>query len=106
MVLTDEGRIFVWGRGSFGRLGTGHEKDHYSPVEVFLPGTALSHASTALWLAFVLCSDFKRRSHGLRSTCMHDNSQYAAGSVLWQKSDGLRSRCMHDTCKDAASMFE
>ena len=28
----------MWGRGSFGRLGTGHEKDHYSPVEVFLPG--------------------------------------------------------------------
>lgn len=38
MVLTAEGRIFGWGRGSFGRLGTGHEKDHHSPVEIFLPG--------------------------------------------------------------------
>jgi len=38
MVLSNEGRIFVWGRGSFGRLGSGTEKDHYSPVEVFLPG--------------------------------------------------------------------
>ena len=38
MVLTAEGRIFGWGRGSFGRLGTGVEKDCYSPVEVFLPG--------------------------------------------------------------------
>ncbi|CAL5222769.1 g5181 [Coccomyxa viridis] len=38
MVLSSEGRIFVWGRGSFGRLGSGTEKDHYSPVEVFLPG--------------------------------------------------------------------
>ena len=37
-VLSSEGRIFVWGRGSFGRLGSGTEKDHYSPVEVFLPG--------------------------------------------------------------------
>ena len=39
MVLTAEGRIFGWGRGSFGRLGTGLEKDCYSPIEVFLPGT-------------------------------------------------------------------
>ena len=42
MVLTAEGRIFGWGRGSFGRLGTGHEKDHHSPVEIFLPGQPLS----------------------------------------------------------------
>lgn len=39
LVLSMEGRIFVWGRGSFGRLGCGTEKDHTSPVEVFLPGT-------------------------------------------------------------------
>ncbi|KAK9908666.1 hypothetical protein WJX75_001202 [Coccomyxa subellipsoidea] len=38
MVLTSEGRIYTWGRGSFGRLGTGTEKDYFSPVEVFLPG--------------------------------------------------------------------
>ncbi|CAL8461917.1 g1448 [Coccomyxa elongata] len=38
MVLTSEGRIYTWGRGSFGRLGTGTEKDYYSPVEVILPG--------------------------------------------------------------------
>ncbi len=42
MVLSSEGRIFVWGRGSFGRLGSGTEKDHYSPVEVFLPGMSTS----------------------------------------------------------------
>ena len=41
MVLTAEGRIFGWGRGSFGRLGTGLEKDCHSPVEVFLPGQLL-----------------------------------------------------------------
>lgn len=41
MVLTAEGRIFGWGRGSFGRLGTGFEKDCHSPVEVFLPGANL-----------------------------------------------------------------
>ncbi len=38
LVLTAEGRIFTWGRGSFGRLGTGVEKDCHAPVEVFLPG--------------------------------------------------------------------
>lgn len=43
MVLSSEGRIFVWGRGSFGRLGSGTEKDHYSPVEVFLPGMHSPH---------------------------------------------------------------
>lgn len=48
MVLTAEGRIFGWGRGSFGRLGTGHEKDHHSPVEVFLPGQRL--VSCHKWL--------------------------------------------------------
>jgi alpha-tubulin suppressor-like RCC1 family protein len=42
MVLTAEGRIYTWGRGSFGRLGTGTEKDCYSPVEVFLPGSQIS----------------------------------------------------------------
>lgn len=50
LVLTAEGRIFTWGRGSFGRLGTGVEKDCYSPVEVFLPGAqaALPCASAML----------------------------------------------------------
>ena len=38
VVVTDEGRIFIWGRGSFGRLGTGTERNHFSPVEVKLPG--------------------------------------------------------------------
>ena len=47
MVLTAEGRIFGWGRGSFGRLGTGLEKDCYSPIEVFLPGTARACAGSS-----------------------------------------------------------
>ena len=49
-MLTAEGRIFTWGRGSFGRLGTGVEKDCYSPVEVFLPGAhaALPWASATV----------------------------------------------------------
>lgn len=39
LALTDAGRLFVWGRGSFGRLGLGAgAKDHYLPVEVPLPG--------------------------------------------------------------------
>ena len=46
-MLSSEGRIFVWGRGSFGRLGSGTEKDHYSPVEVFLPGKGPSLAHSA-----------------------------------------------------------
>lgn len=33
----------MWGRGSFGRLGTGPEKDHYAPVEILLPGQRKSH---------------------------------------------------------------
>ncbi|CAD7696720.1 unnamed protein product [Ostreobium quekettii] len=36
--LTDQGRMFIWGRGSFGRLGTGSLKDTYRPCEVSLPG--------------------------------------------------------------------
>lgn len=38
MVLTDEGRVFTWGRSSYGRLGASVERDCYSPVEVYLPG--------------------------------------------------------------------
>ena len=38
MALTDRGRLFVWGRASFGRLGTSSERDALTPVEVFLPG--------------------------------------------------------------------
>jgi hypothetical protein len=39
IVVTEEGRCFIWGRGSFGRLGTGSgQKDSLSPVEVKLPG--------------------------------------------------------------------
>ena len=38
LAVTDEGRCFIWGRGGFGRLGTGGERDHYSPVELKLPG--------------------------------------------------------------------
>lgn len=38
LVVTAEGRMFIWGRGSFGRLGTGNEQNHFAPVEVCLPG--------------------------------------------------------------------
>lgn len=41
MVLTDEGRVFSWGRCSYGRLGANTERDCYSPVEVYLPGIKL-----------------------------------------------------------------
>ncbi|KAG1674128.1 hypothetical protein FOA52_015758 [Chlamydomonas sp. UWO 241] len=37
MALTDEGRLFVWGRGSMGRLGCS-DKDQCAPVECELPG--------------------------------------------------------------------
>lgn len=39
MALTSTGRTFIWGRASYGRLGLGdNAKDHYSPVELMLPG--------------------------------------------------------------------
>lgn len=39
-VLTDTGRILIWGRGSFGRLGDGLGKNKLTPCEVVLPGGA------------------------------------------------------------------
>eukprot|EP01025_Chloroclados_australasicus_P016188 TRINITY_DN18019_c0_g1_i2.p1 TRINITY_DN18019_c0_g1~~TRINITY_DN18019_c0_g1_i2.p1 ORF type:complete len:499 (-),score=79.40 TRINITY_DN18019_c0_g1_i2:435-1931(-) len=36
--LTEEGRLFIFGRGSFGRLGQNDTKNHTSPIEVELPG--------------------------------------------------------------------
>ena len=38
VVVTEDGRMFIWGRGSFGRLGTGNEQNHFAPVEVCFPG--------------------------------------------------------------------
>ncbi|KAK9811056.1 hypothetical protein WJX73_009758 [Symbiochloris irregularis] len=38
-VLTEHGRIYTWGRASFGRLGVGNtSRDAVSPVEILLPG--------------------------------------------------------------------
>ncbi|XP_024025275.1 probable E3 ubiquitin-protein ligase HERC4 [Morus notabilis] len=34
LALTGDGRIYSWGRGMFGRLGTGKEADELTPVEV------------------------------------------------------------------------
>lgn len=38
VALTGDGRVFAWGRGSFGRLGTGDDRDRHAPVQVRLPG--------------------------------------------------------------------
>jgi alpha-tubulin suppressor-like RCC1 family protein len=39
LALSTQGRMYVWGRASFGRLGTGSEQqDLYSPAEIQLPG--------------------------------------------------------------------
>nr|GLL17080.1 ultraviolet-B receptor UVR8 [Ipomoea trifida]GMC51228.1 ultraviolet-B receptor UVR8 [Ipomoea batatas] len=34
LVLTADGRVYSWGRGMFGRLGTGSEFDQLFPVRV------------------------------------------------------------------------
>ncbi|KAF6250550.1 hypothetical protein COO60DRAFT_1465227 [Scenedesmus sp. NREL 46B-D3] len=39
LAVTSSGRMFIWGRASYGRLGLGPAaRDQYSPVEVALPG--------------------------------------------------------------------
>ena len=38
IALTQEGRVFIWGRGSFGRLGMATGRDAAAPVEVHLSG--------------------------------------------------------------------
>lgn len=50
MALTAEGRIYIWGRGSFGRLGLGGERNCPAPVLVTLPGGA------AKWRVISLCA--------------------------------------------------
>ncbi|KAL9679120.1 hypothetical protein QQ045_016975 [Rhodiola kirilowii] len=34
LALTGDGRVFAWGRGTFGRLGTRKESDELVPVQV------------------------------------------------------------------------
>ncbi|KAJ6811827.1 ultraviolet-B receptor UVR8 isoform X1 [Iris pallida] len=38
LALTDDGSVFSWGRGTFGRLGTGREEDELSPVPISFNG--------------------------------------------------------------------
>ncbi|KAJ6435083.1 hypothetical protein OIU84_000337 [Salix udensis] len=34
LILTGDGRVYSWGRGMFGRLGTGSEVDELFPIQV------------------------------------------------------------------------
>lgn len=34
LALTGDGKVYSWGRGTFGRLGTGSEEDRHMPVQV------------------------------------------------------------------------
>ncbi|KAL9376393.1 hypothetical protein Peur_030513 [Populus x canadensis] len=34
LILTGDGRVYSWGKGMFGRLGTGSEVDELFPVQV------------------------------------------------------------------------
>lgn len=36
--LTDDGRVFAWGKGKHGVLGQGDEENHYEPVQVVTTG--------------------------------------------------------------------
>lgn len=72
MVLTAEGRIFGWGRGSFGRLGTGFDKDCHSPIEVFLPGTILLNFSDhGVNMEMLFCTCFCHVSNGKNCNIDH-----------------------------------
>lgn len=75
VVVTDEGRILIWGRGSFGRLGTGTEKDHVSPVEVKLPG------GTDRW--WVVCAAAGGR-HTM-ALAVPDNGDLDNTNSIWSK---------------------
>ncbi|GFP96700.1 probable E3 ubiquitin-protein ligase herc4 [Phtheirospermum japonicum] len=39
LALTDDGKVYSWGRGTFGRLGTGSEEDRHFPVRVSFFGS-------------------------------------------------------------------
>ncbi|KAK4419942.1 E3 ubiquitin-protein ligase HERC2 [Sesamum alatum] len=39
LALTADGKVYSWGRGTFGRLGTGSEEDRHFPVRVSFFGS-------------------------------------------------------------------
>jgi len=45
VALDSTGRVYTWGNGHYGALGTGGRKDQPEPVEVTLPGTAVQIAA-------------------------------------------------------------
>ncbi|KAL4238637.1 hypothetical protein ACF0H5_003344 [Mactra antiquata] len=51
-VLTTDGRLFTFGCGKYGRLGTGNEADQKQPVEIrFLDGDKIEKVSCGIWHA-------------------------------------------------------
>ncbi|KAG6486579.1 hypothetical protein ZIOFF_055156 [Zingiber officinale] len=48
LVLTADGSLFSWGRGTFGRLGTSKEDDELFPVPI--PSFASSNVSQANYI--------------------------------------------------------
>ena len=42
VALSDDGRLFCWGKGRRGVLGQGNEQNHYEPVQVQTNGHAVS----------------------------------------------------------------
>ena len=84
VVVTDEGRIFIWGRGSFGRLGTGTEKNYFRPVEVALPG------GPERWWVITAAAG------GRHTMCLAvpDNGSIDEGTSVWDSRRASLSRTM------------
>ena len=70
LVLTAQGRLFTWGRGSFGRLGVGASRDCSAPVEVALPGMAACSALRAHGLCIAIQVQLPLGTGRRQSPCM------------------------------------
>ena len=95
MTLTAEGRIFIWGRGSFGRLGLGDERDRYSPAEVKLPGEPPLAPPSGLDPR--LCTDYYE---GHPTVHCIEGSSLHVGSNGWRGGDP--SSMWWSTCAESA----
>jgi hypothetical protein len=81
--LTDDGRLFTWGKGKFGVLGQGNEDNHYEPVQVETEdGVPVQRFATGDYHSLAIVEadrlDMHDKGYKLRAIANTDDNVYLA----------------------------
>ncbi|KAK1408004.1 hypothetical protein QVD17_39633 [Tagetes erecta] len=67
LALTGDGKVYSWGRGTFGRLGTGSETDQHAPLNIQFNSTKIVAISAGAYHSLALADDGSVWSWGYNS---------------------------------------